>query len=361
MAGQDPAGAAAVAAQLGGCAAAVGSDGALTPLGEQPRGEGGVFDVAVYLLDACVPADAVDTVALGRLRSAYPTVLAATGADVYPDAAATIGKSAQLLELQVVSVQPNDGTGVDDLRAALEQPTPMCTAKAVAPSGAAPNPALERADRSAYLRTTIARLRASLLAASADGFRRSEDGSEAGVEAADVPRRLAKIAAELEGSLHERLRAAYRGTFAGWPDPPEPAAPVLPRPAVPEAPAHRRRPEDAAVLVLGASAGLGIGRAVAAPLEALGAMRWLALPISLAVGLLAALWLLRLRRRTTVRAERRSWEDAASAAFRQRVEFELAAALVAAESDAALRLARGPARTSPGTEHGAGASNGYGP
>ncbi len=43
------------------------------------------------------------------------------------------------------------------------------------------------------------------------------------------------------------------------------------------------------MLVLGASAGLGIGRAVAAPLEALGTLRWLALPISLAVGLAAAL------------------------------------------------------------------------
>ncbi|NMD58610.1 hypothetical protein HHU10_23665, partial [Tsukamurella columbiensis] len=220
-----------------------------------------------------------------------------------------------------------------------------------APPPGPPSPALERADRSTYLRSTVARVRAVLLAESAEGFRRQED--EPGD---DVRSRLTAVAGGLERSLYAHLCATYRGAFAGWPDPPVPAVPVLPRPDPPEAPAHRRRPEDLAVLILGASAGLGIGRAVAAPLEALGALRWLALPISLAVGLAAAIWLLRVRRRSTARTDRRSWADAATASFRQRVEFELAAALVAAEADAALRLARGP-----GTDREAGASNEYGP
>lgn len=362
VAGQDPAGAAAVAALLGGRAAVVGADGALTPLGERAER----YDAAVYVLDACVPADAVDAVALGRLRSVYPTVLAATGADVYPGAAATIAESARRCGAEVHGVQPDSGEGVEVLRAALERPEPVRDPDA-APVSPAPNPALERADRSAYLRTTIARVRAALLASSADAFRgasagvvdeaRGGGGAGAGADARELLHvRLRDAAAGLERSLHGHLRAAYRGTFAGWPAAPEPAAPALPRPEPPAAPARSRRPEDAAVLILGASAGLGIGRAVAAPLEALGALRWLALPISLAVGLAAAVWLLRVRRRSTDRAAHRTWADAATAAFRQRVEFELAAALVAAESDAALRLARGP-----GTDRGAGASNGYGP
>ncbi|KXP12331.1 hypothetical protein AXK57_18675 [Tsukamurella pulmonis] len=347
VAGQDPAGAAAVAARLGAAAAVVGPDGALTPLGAHP----GEHDVLVYVLDACVPADTVDEVALGRLRTRLPTVLAATGADVYPDAEAVLAESARRLDAEVVSVQPDSGGGIEDLRAALEHPASPSPARPAPAPSPSPGPALERADRSAYLRSTVARMRAALLAASADGFRRQEDEP-----APDVRARLTDVVVGLERSLHEHLRGAYRGTFAGWPDPPEPAVPVLPRPAPPEAPAHRRRPEDLAVLILGASAGLGIGRAVAAPLEALGALRWLALPISLAVGLAAAVWLLRVRRRATARADRRNWADAAAASFRQRVEFELAAALVAAEADAALRLARGP-----GTDREAGASNEYGP
>lgn len=354
VAGQDPAGAVAVADRLGGDAAAIGADGVPVPLGEH-RGD---HDALVYVLDACVPADAVDTVALGRLRAGMPTVLAATGADVYPHAADTLAESGRRLGGEVVSVQPDSGGGFDALRAALADPPPLRSPSAPrapeAPGGvrgAPPGPALERADRSAYLRSTVARIRAALLADSAEGFRRQED--EPGP---DVRPRLTAVAVALERSLHAQLCAAYRGTFAGWPDPPEPAVPVLPRPDPPEAPAHRRRPEDLAMLILGASAGLGIGRAVAAPLEALGALRWLALPISLAVGLGAAVWLLRVRRRSTARADRRNWADAAAAGFRQRVEAELAAALVAAEADAALRLARGP-----GTDREAGASNEYGP
>ncbi len=346
VAGQDPAGAAAVAARLGGVAAAVGPDGALTPLGAPA----GAAEALVYVLDVCVPADAVDEAALARLRAELPSVLAATGADVYPDAAATLAASAQRLDADVVSVQPDTGGGFDALRAALERPRPAAPSRERPSSSPPPGPALERADRSAYLRSTIARMRAALLADSAEGFRRQDEA------APDVRGRLTEVVVGLERSLHEHLRAAYRGTFAGWPDPPEPAVPVLPRPAPPAAPERRNRPEDLAVLVLGASAGLGIGRAVAAPLEALGALRWLALPISLAVGLAAAVWLLRVRRRSAARADRRNWADAAAAGFRQRVEFELAAALVAAEADAALRLARGP-----GTEREAGASNEYEP
>ncbi|MCA0158438.1 hypothetical protein LB823_19755 [Tsukamurella sp. M9C] len=361
VAGQDPAGAAAVADRLGGDAAAIGADGVPVPLGEH-RGD---HDALVYVLDACVPADAVDAVALGRLRAGLATVLAATGADVYPHAADTLAESGRRLGGDVVSVQPDSGGGFAALRAALADPPPLRPPSVPsapdthgtgpeAPGGARgapPSPALERADRSAYLRSTVARIRAALLADSAEGFRRQED--EPGP---DVRPRLTAVAVALERSLHAQLCAAYRGTFAGWPDPPEPAVPVLPRPDPPEVPAHRRRPEDLAVLILGASAGLGIGRAVAAPLEALGALRWLALPISLAVGLGAAVWLLRVRRRSTARADRRNWADAAAAGFRQRVEVELAAALVAAEADAALRLARGP-----GTDREAGASNEYGP
>ncbi|CAM3332913.1 hypothetical protein [Tsukamurella hominis] len=347
VAGQDPAGAAAVADRLGGDAAAVGADGVPVPLGEH-RGD---HDVLVYLLDACVPADAVDAVALGRLRAGLPAVLAATGADVYPHAAATLAESGRLLGGDVMSVQPDSGGGFDALRAALDDPLPVRPVAPAGPRAVPPNPALERADRSAYLRSTVARIRATLLADSAEGFRRQED--EPGP---DVRPRLTAVAVALERSLDAHLRAAYRGTFAGWPEPPEPAVPVLPRPDPPDAPAYRRRPEDFAVLILGASAGLGIGRAVAAPLEALGALRWLALPISLAVGLAAAVWLLRVRRRSAARADRRNRADAAAARFRQRVEAELAAALVAAEADAALRLARGQ-----GTDREAGASNEYGP
>ncbi|WP_019201227.1 hypothetical protein [Tsukamurella sp. 1534] len=65
-----------------------------------------------------------------------------------------------------------------------------------------------------------------------------------------------------------------------------------------------------------------------------------------------------MRRRSTERARIGAWADSAAAAHRQRVEFELAAGLVAAESDAALRLARGP--EPGGTDRGAGASNEYG-
>lgn len=348
VAGQDPAAAVAVAEGLEGDAAAIGADGAPLPLGAH-RGD---HDALVYVLDACVPADAVDVVALGRLRADLPAVLAATGADVYPDAAATLAESARRLGLDVVSVQPDTGGGFDALRAALAEPAPVRpTAEPGPPAGAPPSPALERADRSAYLRSTVARTRATLLADSAEGFRRDADTSPG-----DLREGLTEVVVGLEDSLHAHLRGAYRATFAGWPEPPEPAVPVLPRPDPPEEPARGRRPEDLAVLVLGASAGLGIGRAVAAPLEALGALRWLALPISLAVGLAAALWLLRVRRRAAARADRRSWADAAAGRFRQRVEFELAAALVAAEADAALRLARGP-----GTDREAGASNEYGP
>ncbi|WP_040765882.1 hypothetical protein, partial [Tsukamurella sp. 1534] len=113
VAGQDPAGAVAVAERLGGAAATVGADGALTPV----AGIAEEFTAAVYVLDACVPADAVDEEALARLRARCGVVVVATGADVYPDAAAVRAESARRLRAEVLPVEPAAGTGFDAVRA----------------------------------------------------------------------------------------------------------------------------------------------------------------------------------------------------------------------------------------------------
>lgn len=343
VAGQDPAGAAAVARVLGpgAVAASVGSDGLAVPLDAAstvPATADGC--PVVYVLDSCVPSDTVDEVAVRRLQRFGPVIVVATGADVYPDAAGTRQDSGRRLSMEVLAVEPGTQTGFDEVRRALATaPNRPCAPAAREASNASPQrtAALERADRAAYLRTTIARVRAAMLAETAQRFRIVDDEADADT----VRTHLDRAVDGTEHALRTRIHQVYRGTFAGWDTAPVPAPVVLPRPEVPDGARSRRRPENAAVLVLGASAGLGIGRAVAAPLEALGPMRWFALPISLAIGLAAAVWLLRVRTRSTARAGRKSWADAAASATRQRVEFELAAALVAAESDASLRLARG--------------------
>ncbi|MDF0529896.1 hypothetical protein P0W64_17845 [Tsukamurella sp. 8F] len=305
---------------------------------------------AVYVLDSAAPADGVDAIAVARLRAATgPVVVVATGADRYQDAAVARARSRALLDADVHRLDL--GHGAERLRAALRDLPPASShglQVGAEPVGDAASPvraaALEKADRAAYLRSSVARSRAALLVESAEAFRtRADEARQApcGPEPDELAELIAATVSTLSARLAGHLRALYRGTFAGWDA--QPAAPVpdvrVPAPAPPRQ--DRRRAEDAALLLVGASAGLGLGRALTVPLDLVGSLRVAALPVSLVLGLVCAVWLLRVRRRAAARSARRAWAVDAVAAARQRTEHEIVAALVAAESAASLALARG--------------------
>ncbi|MEZ5152825.1 hypothetical protein [Rhodococcus zopfii] len=99
--------------------------------------------------------------------------------------------------------------------------------------------------------------------------------------------------------------------------------------------------EDRLTVVLGASAGAGLGRLLAFPFEAVPAAHLATVPITVAGGLGAAWWLVRVRRRLAARDRARRWVTDELTEIRSDLDTWVLARIVDAEARAAASAAAG--------------------
>jgi hypothetical protein len=165
----------------------------------------------------------------------------------------------------------------------------------------------------------------------------------AGVEA-DLARDLETVAAAVVAALGERLRDLVVGTLAGLLPPDELAALRIPPPAVaPAVPASAPRPADRMLVVAGATGGLGLSRLALLPLLAVPVAPVIGaalVPVSVGIGLGAAGWMARVRRRAADRAHARAWLAEALGQARTDLERVLSEALIVADREITLALDR---------------------
>ncbi|SNT03260.1 hypothetical protein [Rhodococcoides kyotonense] len=95
---------------------------------------------------------------------------------------------------------------------------------------------------------------------------------------------------------------------------------------------RRRTVEDKIVIVVGASAGVGLGRILVSPLSMLPALEVAVVPASLILGALTAWWLVRSRAATADRTHLRTWAADAAASAKSAWEQAALARMLAAES-----------------------------
>ncbi|MFT4044260.1 MAG: hypothetical protein QM673_13975, partial [Gordonia sp. (in: high G+C Gram-positive bacteria)] len=97
-------------------------------------------------------------------------------------------------------------------------------------------------------------------------------------------------------------------------------------------PTGARIGEDALVMMIGASTGLGVGRLVVAPMAAVSTLQWFSMPLTLLFGLAVATWVIRVRRASSVRTEMRGWGTEVLSEARGRLEHRLGLRAGEAES-----------------------------
>ncbi|EME16608.1 hypothetical protein G419_19995 [Rhodococcus triatomae BKS 15-14] len=126
------------------------------------------------------------------------------------------------------------------------------------------------------------------------------------------------------------------------------AGPNRPPPAVDDPQPRHRGVEDRMMILVGASAGAGLGRLVVAPMSEIPALDLLALPLPLVVGGVAAWALTRMRGLAADRAHLRLWLAEVASQVRSGLEQRVLARLVELEAevvDAVQRAHRGRVRT----------------
>ncbi|WP_312037616.1 hypothetical protein [Rhodococcus sp. 4CII] len=107
----------------------------------------------------------------------------------------------------------------------------------------------------------------------------------------------------------------------------------LPDPAAPDGPEPRHRGlEDRMTVLIGASAGLGLGRLVVSPLSMVPVLDIATIPLTLALGAVAAWWLTRARGQVAERAHVRQWATDALVHVRSQWEQFALGRLLAAET-----------------------------
>ncbi|NMO92029.1 dynamin [Actinomycetospora sp. TBRC 11914] len=155
---------------------------------------------------------------------------------------------------------------------------------------------------------------------------------------------VAEEARAVVADLGERLRALVVGTLATLLPPEELAALRIPPPeARPDLPVPTPRRPDRLLVVAGASGGLGLSRLALLPLLAVPVAPVVGaalVPVSVGIGLGAAGWLARSRRRAADRAHARAWLAEALAQARADLERVLSEALIAADREITLALDR---------------------
>ncbi|MFR9750449.1 hypothetical protein ACL02S_05365 [Nocardia sp. 004] len=154
-------------------------------------------------------------------------------------------------------------------------------------------------------------------------------------EAGAYPDRLQRAVTELTGAVDHAIDhrlAELSGRITGD----EHGAPQRRRDPAPQVgpdpePRHRGA-EDHLMIALGASAGVGLGRLLVAPLSLVPALDVASFPVALLVGGGAAAWVVRARRQLADRAHLRQWVADVLVAIKAQLEQRVATALVETET-----------------------------
>ncbi|MEP9416521.1 hypothetical protein ABLE92_19615 [Gordonia sp. VNQ95] len=213
-----------------------------------------------------------------------------------------------------------------------------------------------RTDRLAAVRAGLAGVRAASLADAQTGARvlahaATQRIAQAGPrQLADHPawvdQEVARLNARIGAVTDDRLDEVTATTLLGIEtgDPRQPGGPsdrarppagsgYGPSP-VPgrQPPSGRRGAEDALVVLLGASTGIGLGRLAVAPMASVHTLQWVSMPLTLVIGVAVALWVVGVRRAGARRAELRAWSAEVLAEARATIERGVAAAVTDTES-----------------------------
>jgi hypothetical protein len=146
-------------------------------------------------------------------------------------------------------------------------------------------------------------------------------------------RTLAHLDNELDGLQARTLLGLDDAEpVAGTRSPPPVTMPALPPP--------RRGAEEVLLVVFGASAGLGLGRLVVTPMASVDTLQWIAMPLTLVLGVVIAVGMVRVRRLSMLRGAMTSWAHDAVGDVRTQIEHEVARRVLSAESVIGGRLTR---------------------
>ncbi|MEV0249564.1 hypothetical protein AB0H76_23390 [Nocardia sp. NPDC050712] len=111
----------------------------------------------------------------------------------------------------------------------------------------------------------------------------------------------------------------------------------------PEPEPRHRGVEDHLMVALGASAGVGLGRLLVAPLALVPALDFASIPVTLLLGALVAWWVVRARRQVADRAHVRQWVADALVNVKAQLEQRVATGLVESETELAAQVVRASA------------------
>ncbi|MFD4182700.1 hypothetical protein [Rhodococcus sp. NPDC058514] len=356
------------------------SDTAALRFTETPDPSAGVL---LMVLDAAAPLGREELELLrGGAEFAHTVVFALTKIDAHDGWVAVARRNAELLAehaprfagATIHPVAAPDGRGIDELRSALvashavvpqrqarlrqraadaaEQTRDMVrvTAESLRAGDDTATLRAERAalvadrdgwrsDRAAALRRLTALARVDLVHEVSDQVRSESAAARAAIDRADraalaayppqlrdavaaltsrvdaaADARLAEISAQVLGAA---LPDEHRTTAAPSIEPPSP---------------RHRGIEDRMMIVFGASAGLGLGRMVMAPLSTMPALDLASIPVTLLLGGAAAWWLTRARGHLADRAHLRQWTVETLATVRSALEQRVLGRLVDTEA-----------------------------
>jgi hypothetical protein len=146
-------------------------------------------------------------------------------------------------------------------------------------------------------------------------------------------RTLAHLDDELEGLQARTLLGLEHADPVAVSRSPEPL--TMPAPPTP-----RSGAEEALLVVFGASAGLGLGRLVVTPMASVDTLQWIAMPLTLVLGVVIAVAMVRVRRLSMLRGAMASWAQDAVGDARTQIDQEVARRVLSAESVIGGRLTR---------------------
>ncbi|MCR8897916.1 hypothetical protein NWF34_13275 [Gordonia sp. GONU] len=205
-----------------------------------------------------------------------------------------------------------------------------------------------RVDRLAAVRAGLARARAQC---SAELQSRVRELAAAADHAPDVDdaehrswldTRWADLAEGIRRDADERIDEVAATALVGLDPEQSPREPWSDTPLPADGPGNRRRggAEDAMLVVIGASTGLGVGRLVVAPMASVQTLQWISMPLTLLLGIGVAVWVIRVRRGALDRADRLTRVSERLAVARSALDHQLGLRFSAAETRTAGQIAR---------------------
>ncbi|WP_238423132.1 hypothetical protein [Gordonia sp. 'Campus'] len=206
-----------------------------------------------------------------------------------------------------------------------------------------------RVDRLAAVRAGLVRARSESSAELHAGVRSLaaaavEDGPVTGAEyGARLREGWGGLAATIQRGADERVDEVRATALVGLDAEATPADPWSEIPLDTGRPGRRPRrggAEDALLVIIGASTGLGVGRLVVAPMASVQTLQWFSMPLTLLLGVAVAGWIIRVRRGALDRAERTTRTTELLADARSALDHQLGLRIAAAETRISGQIAR---------------------